>query len=795
MDARRRKIEWIYHAALEHEPERRAEFLNQACRDDADLRRDVESLLEQDKGGANSMEEPTRTELAPGLRLGPYEILDALGAGGMGRVYKARDTRLNRLVAIKFLFTELMDETARRRFRQETKAASSLNHPHIVTVHEAGEFEGRPYLVTELVDGGTLKAWATAEKRSWRVTAELLVGVADGLACAHESGILHRDIKPENVLVTRSGYAKLADFGLAKMAEGAAEETVTLTGLGTQPGKIVGTIAYMSPEQVLGERMDARSDIFSFGVLLYEILTGVRPFQGNSNVACMRMIVDSEPPPPATIVRDLPANLQTIVLRCLEKKPEKRYQTARELTSELRSALNALTASAEVFADAKRRELRRLYAGAAVLAIAACAFLPPVRKTIASRVLHRSDPEAVDPLKMLIRNESDAYRAARACLDRYDKRGNIERATEFLEKAIAINPQYAAAYAGLSEAYLRRNLFTPDQQWRNLAREYAAKSVQLAPDLAAGHIALGNTLLDSGMRPEANTEFTRASTLDPKSALAFLGLAKLAAAEGKTADAETLFRKAVGLAPNNWIPNTEYGIFLYRAARYSESARVWERSRQLVPDNVRLLNNIAAAYHMQEDYEDAASAFQRALEIEPSAQGYTNLGTLRYFQGHFSEAVPAMEKAVELSATNYLYWGNLGDAYRWAPGMRQKAKAAYLRAIDLVRGQIATSPDDATRHGHLAGYLAKSGDTPHALEELAVLERLPKQSGRALFAAAIAYEVCGKRNDALRVLKAAIAAGHPVQEIRNEQELVSLRADVRYQRFLATLDETKRHSN
>jgi len=197
----------------------------------------------------------------------------------MGTVYRALDTKLNRPVAIKVLSDELADASARRRFQREAQMASSLNHPHILTVHDAGEFEGRQYLITEFVDGGTLKDWARAQKRSWREVVELLIGVADGLATAHAAGILHRDVKPQNVLVTKSGYAKLADFGLAKLGEPSSpeSETRTLTEGITQPGLVVGTVAYMSPEQAAGQRVDARSDMFSFGVVLYEILSGQKP--------------------------------------------------------------------------------------------------------------------------------------------------------------------------------------------------------------------------------------------------------------------------------------------------------------------------------------------------------------------------------------------------------------------------------------------------------------------------------------------------------------------------------------
>jgi serine/threonine protein kinase len=273
-----------------------------------------------------------------GQRLGVYELQAPLGEGGMGVVYRALDTKLNRPVAIKFLSDELADPAARRRFQREAQTASSLNHPHILTVHDAGEFDGRQYLVTEFVDGGTLKDWAQGTKRSWRQTLELLIGVADGLAAAHQAGILHRDIKPENILIAKTGYAKLADFGLAKLQEDKTgqETTRTRTAAPTRAGVIIGTIAYMSPEQASGQPIDARSDIFSFGVVLYEVLAGQRPFTGATDLDVLQAISHRLPPSLAELRPDLPVGLRMAVEKALDKNPSERYQTMKEMVVDLR---------------------------------------------------------------------------------------------------------------------------------------------------------------------------------------------------------------------------------------------------------------------------------------------------------------------------------------------------------------------------------------------------------------------------------------------------------------------------
>ena len=271
---------------------------------------------------------------AAGTRIGPYRIDDVLGEGGMGIVYHAFDTNLNRPAAIKFLSDDVADVAARRRFQREAQTASSLNHPHILTVYDAGEIDGRQYLVTEFIDGGTLRDWSASQPRTWRQIVDLLVGVADGLAVAHQAGILHRDIKPENVFVTRSGYGKLADFGLAKLDERAApDEAQTLSGGQTRAGLIVGTVAYMSPEQAIGRTLDARSDVFAFGVLLYELLTGRRPFEGDSSIDVLHAIAHA---PPRPLEVDAPLALTMAVEKALEKDPAERYQTMREFVVDLR---------------------------------------------------------------------------------------------------------------------------------------------------------------------------------------------------------------------------------------------------------------------------------------------------------------------------------------------------------------------------------------------------------------------------------------------------------------------------
>src|SRR2546427_9671153 len=277
--------------------------------------------------------------LASGTRLGPYEILAPLGAGGMGEVYRARDMRLERIVAIKILPSHLSDDsTLRQRFEREAKNISSLNHPHICVLYDVGSQDGVDYLVMECVEGETLAK--RLEKGGLPLEQVLKYGaqIADALDKAHRSGGIHRDLKPGNIMITKSG-AKLLDFGLAKaavpLAVGATlTAAVTRTTPVTPQGTIVGTFQYMSPEQIEGKELDGRSDIFSLGAVLYEMLTGQRAFQGKSQLSVASAILEKEPAP---IVKPLtPATLDHAIRRCLAKDPEERWQTARDLELELK---------------------------------------------------------------------------------------------------------------------------------------------------------------------------------------------------------------------------------------------------------------------------------------------------------------------------------------------------------------------------------------------------------------------------------------------------------------------------
>lgn len=300
----------------------------------------------------------------------------------MGSVYRALDTKLGRPVAIKFLSDEFADVSARRRFQQEARMASALNHPHILTVLDAGDFEGRQYLVTEFVDGGTLRNWEKAEKRTWRQVVELLTGVADGLAAAHAAGILHRDLKPANILVAKNGYAKLADFGLAKLTEiSEGDATRSIGEPQTRPGMVVGTVAYMSPEQASGQKLDPRSDIFSFGIVLYELIAGRRPFQARSDLELLQMVIHGEP---GTLPPETPPGVRAVIEKAIEKDPVHRYQSMRELVVDLRrltrkvaeADATVLPAATTPFIAGPRvfRKSWLLWIGAAIAALAIAGF-------------------------------------------------------------------------------------------------------------------------------------------------------------------------------------------------------------------------------------------------------------------------------------------------------------------------------------------------------------------------------------------------------------------------------------
>ena len=294
--------------------------------------------------------------IAPGTKLGPYEIVDALGSGGMGEVYRARDTRLGREVAVKVLPASFAADSERvRRFEQEAQAAGKVNHPNILAIYDVGTHDGSPYVVSELLEGRTLREELSDGALPVRRATDYAAQTAQGLAAAHTKGIVHRDLKPENLFVTPDGRVKILDFGLAKLTErqppGTAESTSPTVVADTQPGMVLGTVGYMSPEQVRGLPADHRADIFGLGAVLYEMVAGTRAFGGESAGETMNAILTQEPPEVGASRSDLPPVLDGVIRRCLEKQPEQRFQSASDLAFALTSISTLSTSSAQLGAE------------------------------------------------------------------------------------------------------------------------------------------------------------------------------------------------------------------------------------------------------------------------------------------------------------------------------------------------------------------------------------------------------------------------------------------------------------
>ena len=380
-----REIETLYHSARERSAEERRAYLESACGGDETLLHEVESLLANDDLADEFLETHSEAQggtpgaaIPPDERIGPYVVLEFLRAGGMGEVYKARDTRLDRPVAIKFLpqaFAE--DHGALDRFQREARAASALNHPRICTVHDLGEHHRRPYFVMEFLEGQSLRDRIAGQPVPVAELLDLAVQIADALEAAHAKAIVHRDIKPANIFITTSGQVKILDFGLAKFgtephraAAKLPETDRTVTGITlTRPGSVMGTLAYLSPEQARGEEVNALTDIFSFGIVLYQMATGRPAFCGETSGELIGAILHKTPLKPSTFNPALPGSLERIILKALKKEPAARYQSAGEMRADLEAVQSAALAAP------RTRRWMLASSGAAAAALAGGVFL------------------------------------------------------------------------------------------------------------------------------------------------------------------------------------------------------------------------------------------------------------------------------------------------------------------------------------------------------------------------------------------------------------------------------------
>ena len=738
-----RQIEELYQAAVKLGAAERSALLAEA---DPELRREVEALLAEQG-------DSTVTQIAVGFQLGTYRIEAPIGEGGMGVVYRAFDTKLNRPAAIKFLSNELADAAARRRFQREAQMASSLNHPHILTVYDAGEFEGRQYLVTEFVDGGTLKTWARAEKRSWRQIIELLTGVADGLAAAHAAGILHRDIKPENILVAKNGYAKLADFGLARAAEGSVETR-------TRAGTIVGTVVYMSPEQASGKTLDARSDIFSFGIVLYEMLTGHRPFSGATDLETLQAIIHAAPAP---LTDEIPAALRTVIEKALEKDPAERYQTMRDMVVDLRRLIRQ-TVEIPVPAIPPKRRWKWVPMAAAIAAVAALAAWKLVPRAGATPI--RSI--AVLPLQNFSGDTSQEYfsdgttEALIASLAQIHSLDVISRTSVMRYKGttkplpeigrelgadviVEGSVQRIGGRVRVTAQLIRAS--TDKHLWANSYDRDLSDALKLESEVAQ---AIAQEI-QAKITPEETGRLASARSVMPEAREEYL-LGRYYGWRNNPADfkqAIAHFEKAIQL-------NSEY------ADAYAALAGVWdnfpgpearEQARIAARKAIELDPNLSEAHAAlagvkadEWDWVGADQEYRRALELNPdSLDSCACYASFLFMLGRFPQAFTVIEHAAKVNP--------LSSQVQFTYGLVLYGARRYEDAVSRLQRAIELETRDYFAYFVLAQVYEKIGKS---VDAVALLDRPELRDSAPL---GLAFAAAGRRADALKIVQAQTKPG------------------------------------
>jgi serine/threonine protein kinase/Flp pilus assembly protein TadD len=737
------------------------------------------------------------TKPSAGDRVGNYEILGQAGSGGMGVVYRALDLKLQRTVALKFLPDELVAAKADKdRFLREARTASSLDHPNIGVIHGIEEtIDGRSFIVMAYYEGETLARKVSRAPLSLDEAVDIAIQMARGLAEAHARTVMHRDIKPSNVIITPQNVAKIVDFGLAR----ATTTTVSTQTMGTS-----GTIGYMSPEQTLGKVVDQRTDIWALGLVFAEMVTGRNPFHRDSAPATIVAILN-EPP---KLSDEIPLELQRIIYQALSKEPATRYRTCREMLDDLESFRSHLEPSGETARPQTARSRRtsagfretvqrassqmllssaaprqkRLWwlVGVGITALLLLALTPSVRNRVAGLFGHFEEHIAVLPPGGAVAYES--YLKALGYMQRHDRPENLNLALDALQTAVKTDPSFALGYAELGEAC--RLKFSHDQnpKWTDEALANCRKALELDNRLPIVYVTLGRIHDSSGKYDLALQEFQRALQLDPRNADSLIGLAGSYENAGRVADAEAAFKKAIVLRPDNWDGYNGLGVFYDRHNRYDEAITQLRHAIDLTPDNARVYLNLAAVYIDSGDtkrFPEAERVLKKSIELSPSYPAYANLGYLYVQEQKFAEAVPIMEKALQLSDNDFLVWGNLMLAYKGL-GNEEKAAVARDHELALLEQAAHAKPRDGEIQSYLGVLYAQKKLRDKALPHLQTALLLAPDNPVVLENVGEAYEELGDRVHALQYIHMSLQKGYGLAGLKSNPGLQSLLSDRRF---------------